>query len=63
MKQFEKSLESAQRAYALGFPLPGLRDKLKRADKWQEPVVKPSVTEITPTTDAFTAESSEMQAK
>ena len=37
LKQYDKALESAHRAYALGFPLPGLRDKLKRAGKWQEP--------------------------
>lgn len=36
LKQFEKSLECAQRAYALGFPLPGLREKLKREGKWRE---------------------------
>lgn len=30
----DKALEEARRAYALGFPLPGLRDKLKRAGKW-----------------------------
>jgi tetratricopeptide (TPR) repeat protein len=38
LKQFDKSLESAHRAYALSFPLPGLRDKLKRAGKWSEPI-------------------------
>jgi len=32
---FDQSLAHAHRAYALGFPLPGLRDKLKRAGKWQ----------------------------
>ncbi len=36
MKMFDQSLEAAHRAYALGFPLPGLRDMLKRAGKWQE---------------------------
>ena len=34
--EFEKSLDHAHRAYALGFPLPGLRDRLKRAGKWRE---------------------------
>jgi hypothetical protein len=66
MKQYEKSLDSAHRAYALGFPLPGLRDKLKRAGKWQDPVVKPTVTAITPATEADNAdkaESTEMPAK
>lgn len=28
--------ESAQNAYAAGFPLPGLRDKLKRAGRWEK---------------------------
>lgn len=28
--------ESARRAYSAGFPLPGLREKLKRAGKWRE---------------------------
>lgn len=34
--EFDKSLQSAHRAYAANFPLPGLREKLKRAGKWQE---------------------------
>lgn len=34
--QHEKALQSAHRAYAAGFPLPGLREKLKRAGKWAE---------------------------
>jgi len=33
---YEKSLDYAKKAYALGFPLPGLRDRLKRAGKWRE---------------------------
>jgi tetratricopeptide (TPR) repeat protein len=33
---YDKALEQAKTAYSLGFPLPGLRDKLKRANKWQE---------------------------
>ena len=35
--EYEKSLESAHRAYAGGFSLPGLRNKLTRAGKWREP--------------------------
>lgn len=35
--KYDEALASAQRAYALGFPLPGLRDKLQRAGKWKEP--------------------------
>ena len=38
LKQYDKALASAHSAYALGFPLPGLRDKLKRAGKWSEPM-------------------------
>jgi tetratricopeptide (TPR) repeat protein len=38
LKQYDKSLASAHAAYALGFPLPGLRDKLKRAGKWSEAI-------------------------
>jgi tetratricopeptide (TPR) repeat protein len=35
-KDYEKGLAYAKRAYAGGFPLPGLRDRLKRAGKWEE---------------------------
>jgi Flp pilus assembly protein TadD len=35
--QFDKAVQSAHKAYAAGFPLPGLRDKLKRAGKWRAP--------------------------
>jgi tetratricopeptide (TPR) repeat protein len=31
----EVALEHAKKAYGLGFPLPGLKDKLKRAGKWR----------------------------
>lgn len=33
---YDKSIEYAKKAYASGFPLPGLRDKLKKAGKWHE---------------------------
>jgi len=36
LKDYEKSLFYAHRAYGLGFPLPGLRNKLKRAGKWKD---------------------------
>jgi tetratricopeptide (TPR) repeat protein len=36
LNDFEKSNMYAKRAYELGFPLPGLRDKLKRAGAWRE---------------------------
>lgn len=43
LKQFDKSLEYAQKAYSFGFPLPGLKNKLQKAGKWkEEPQTKPS---------------------
>lgn len=36
LKDFDRSLELAHRAYEAGFPLPGLRNKLKKAGKWKE---------------------------
>jgi len=36
LKDFDKSLDLAHRAYMAGFPLPGLREKLKRAGKWKD---------------------------
>lgn len=42
LKQFDKSLEYAKQAYSLGFPLPGLKNKLQKAGKWKEEVqIKP----------------------
>ncbi|PKO90621.1 MAG: hypothetical protein CVU16_10060 [Betaproteobacteria bacterium HGW-Betaproteobacteria-10] len=43
LKQYDKALSNAHLAYQMGFPLPGLRDRLKRAGKWSEPL--PPVTE------------------
>ena len=40
LKEYDNALTYAHKAYHLGFPLPGLRDKLKRAGKWTEPGVK-----------------------
>lgn len=37
VKDYDHALESAHRAYALGYPLPGLRDQLRRQGKWREP--------------------------
>ncbi|CAN7318428.1 tetratricopeptide repeat protein [Pseudoduganella sp. LjRoot289] len=39
-KDYGNALASAQRAYGLGFPLPGLRNKLTEAGKWQEKKVE-----------------------
>jgi hypothetical protein len=37
LKRYDKALEYAHIAYQAGFPLPGLREKLKRAERWSEP--------------------------
>jgi tetratricopeptide (TPR) repeat protein len=36
LKQYDKALENAHRAYALGFPLPGLKNLLVKAGAWHE---------------------------
>lgn len=55
LKDYDKALASAHKAYQLGFQLPGLRNKLEKAGKWKEPmpVIKPDdtqaqVTELVP---------------
>ena len=40
LHEYDKALSFAHRAYGSGFPLPGLRDKLKRAGKWREPATR-----------------------
>ncbi len=35
LKQYEAANQAAQKAYALGYPLPGLRRQLERADEWR----------------------------
>lgn len=37
LKRFDDALRSAHIAYGAGFPLPGLRNLLKRAGAWREP--------------------------
>jgi tetratricopeptide (TPR) repeat protein len=37
LKQYDKALDNAHRAYALGFPLPGLKNLLVKAGAWREP--------------------------
>jgi tetratricopeptide (TPR) repeat protein len=34
-KQYDKALEYAHKAYAMGFPLPGLRNRLSALGKWK----------------------------
>ena len=44
MKNYEKSLANAHKAYGLGFISPELRDQLKTVGKWvdpEEPTAKP----------------------
>jgi hypothetical protein len=42
---FEKSLYHAHQAYSLGFPLEGLKNRLKRSGKWREAVPAPKPVE------------------
>lgn len=36
IKEFDKSLAAAKKAYQRGYTLPGLRNRLERAGKWQD---------------------------
>lgn len=36
MKDYERALEAAKRAYQLGYSLPGLRNRLERLGKWRD---------------------------
>lgn len=36
LKKYDKALESAHIAYAKGFPLPGLKNRLRRAGVWRD---------------------------
>ncbi|MED5595356.1 tetratricopeptide repeat protein [Janthinobacterium sp. P210006] len=45
-KEYEKASAHAQKAYALGFPLPGLKNKLKAAGKWREPPPAPPAVTV-----------------
>ena len=36
LEDFPKAVEHAQRAYALGYPLPGLRNRLRKAGVWKD---------------------------
>jgi tetratricopeptide (TPR) repeat protein len=40
-KQYKKANDYAQKAYGLNFPLPGLKNKLIKAGKWQELTKQP----------------------
>ncbi|GAA5180457.1 hypothetical protein GCM10025771_25000 [Niveibacterium umoris] len=38
LKRYDDALKEAHKAYALGFPLPGLKEKLKQVNAWKDPV-------------------------
>ncbi len=40
LKRYDDSLESAHKAYAAGFPLPGLKNMLERTGKWKDETLK-----------------------
>ena len=44
-KEYDRALEHAHKAYELGHPLPGLRNKLKRAGAWQTRVAESDTPE------------------
>lgn len=48
VKAYDQALAHAQRAYALGFPLAGLRNKLIAAGKWREPSAAPPPASAAP---------------
>lgn len=48
LKDYDKALASAHKAYQLGFPLPGLRNKLKKVGYWRELPPKAVLTEEAP---------------
>ncbi len=49
LKDYTKSLANAHAAYRLGFPLPGLKNKLERAGAWQPiPVSAPAAASAAP---------------
>src|SRR6185295_1715921 len=48
LKDYDKALHHAHRAYALGWQLPGLRNMLQKAGRWQEPQKEESATAEAP---------------
>jgi tetratricopeptide (TPR) repeat protein len=55
LKEYEKSLEHAAAAYDLGFPLAGLRNKLRQVGKWRDMPV-PSASAATDPAQAASGE-------
>lgn len=56
LKDYDKSLASAHKAYQMGFPLPGLRNKLEKAGHWRALPPKAVVTEEAPAMPTEAAE-------
>jgi len=54
LKQYDQALAFAHRAYALGFSLPGLKNKLVQAGKWRDPITVNSIARESPTAVAPT---------
>lgn len=50
-KEYAQAREHAARAYALGFPLQGLKNQLKKAGQWQEPPAEAKADKDTPTAE------------
>lgn len=48
LQRYEESLAAAQRAYRAGFQLPGLKQKLSKLGRWQEPAPLPEDAEAKP---------------
>jgi tetratricopeptide (TPR) repeat protein len=55
LKEYDKALASAHKAYQLGFQLPGLRNKLERAGKWRDLPPKVVTTDELPPNQTETA--------
>lgn len=50
LKDYDKALASAHKAYQLGFQLPGLRNKLEKVGKWRDPLPSSVGQESPPST-------------
>ena len=50
-KEYAQAREHAARAYALGFPLQGLKNQLKKAGQWQEPLAEAKADKDTATAE------------
>jgi tetratricopeptide (TPR) repeat protein len=48
LKDYANALKNAQQAYRLGSAFPGLRDKLKSVNRWEEPPVQDAASSSTP---------------